>query len=51
MSTFKECEVTPASKQAGLHATEQNKNFRQKISVYLLQRMYKTIFQNLFKNT
>lgn len=44
MSTFKECEVTQASKPAGLYATEQNKNFGQKISLYLLQAMYKIIF-------
>lgn len=30
MSTVKECEVTQASKAAGLHATEYNKNFREK---------------------
>lgn len=30
MSTFKEFEVTQASKPAGLHATEYNKNFKEK---------------------
>lgn len=41
MSTFKECEVTQASKPAGLHETEYNENFRgKKVPLDLLQTMY-----------